>query len=107
MTHRNAPKVDILIIHGYVPSEKFLEAFLTINKKTKIVHNNLENPIEEIASGLSSKEKINISKFTEELWMPPHHIDKKNLLEALHRTDCQTKEAPYLWSSFFIDEASR
>ena len=107
MTNREGPKVDILIIHGYVPSEKFFNEFFKVNKKTKIIHNHLENPIEEIAIKLSSKEKINTSKFTEELWIPPHHIDKKDLLEALHQTGCQAKEAPYLWSPFFIDEASR
>jgi len=107
MTNKGAPKVDILIIHGYVPSEKFFNEFFKVNKKTKIIHNYLENPLEELSCGLSSKEKLNISKFTEELWLPPHHISKKNLMESLHPSGCEAKESPYLWSSFFIDEASR
>jgi hypothetical protein len=105
IVRKRAPSVSLLIIDGYIPSREFLENFLLRNPNCKIVRRHEENPLAATCKMISTDREFPALNLVNEIWMPPHQLKHKDYIQSFYNKDCEVKESPYLWSSFFIDES--
>lgn len=98
------PKLDIIIIHGFMLTDEEIQEIKKVHKNCKIIlYYNTNRITVDQQNLLSGKNFINRIDQIDEIWIHKHHADSAQYVKAYHGTDATVKTIPFLWSPYYIN----
>jgi hypothetical protein len=106
--HDKFPHIDILIMHGFYLKNSELIFIKNKYPNIKIVLFYITNRIitdqQNLLSGSNFMERLSV---LDEIWLYAHHSNCAQYIKAYHATEATVRNAPFLWSPFYINHAKK